>query len=61
MGVEALSKQNQQYRNVYQNQNEFNNYFLSTFDKYDKNRVAFYSRIEHYFTLIQQQITNSIN
>ena len=38
MGVEALSNQNQQYRNVYQNQNEFNNYFLSTFDKYDRNR-----------------------
>ena len=38
MGVEALSKQNQQYQNVYQNQNEFNNYFLSTFDKYDRNR-----------------------
>ena len=30
MGVEALN-QRQQYSNVYQNQNEFNNFFVSTF------------------------------
>ena len=37
MGVEALN-QRQRYGNVYQNQNEFNNFFVSTFDKYDRNR-----------------------
>ena len=37
MGVEALN-QRQKYSNVYQNQNEFNNFFVSTFDKYDRNR-----------------------
>ena len=37
MGVEALN-QRQQYGNIYQNQNEFNNFFVSTFDKYDRNR-----------------------
>ena len=36
MGVEALG--NQQNRHYYQNQNDFNNFFLSTFDKYDRNR-----------------------
>ena len=36
MGVEALA--NQQNRRYYQNQNDFNNFFLSTFDKYDRNR-----------------------
>ena len=36
MGVEALA--NQQNRHYYQNQNDFNNFFLSTFDKYDRNR-----------------------
>ena len=36
MGVQALG--NQQYRRYYQNQNDFNNFFLSTFDKYDRNR-----------------------
>ena len=36
MGVEAYS--NSQYRNIYQNQNEFNRFFQSEFDKYDRNR-----------------------
>ena len=45
MGVEALNKR-QQYSNVYQNQNEFNNFFVSTFDKYDRNRDGKLDRTE---------------
>ena len=45
MGVEALN-QRQKYSNVYQNQNEFNNFFVSTFDKYDKNRDGKLDRTE---------------
>ena len=37
MGVEAHTNHNQ-YRNLYQNQNDFNNFFASEFDRYDKNR-----------------------
>ena len=45
MGVEALN-QRQRYGNVYQNQNEFNNFFVSTFDKYDRNRDGILDRRE---------------
>ena len=45
MGVEALN-QRQQYGNIYQNQNEFNNFFVSTFDKYDRNRDGKLDRTE---------------
>ena len=37
MGVEAYNNHNQ-YRNIYQNQNEFNNFFASEFDRCDRNR-----------------------
>ena len=37
MGIEAQTNR-AQYSNLYQNQNQFNQYFSSTFDKYDRNR-----------------------
>ena len=37
MGIEAQTNQ-AQYSYLYQNQNQFNQYFSSTFDKYDRNR-----------------------
>ena len=37
---------NGQYRNIYQNQNQFNQYFGSTFDKYDRNRDGRLDRTE---------------
>ena len=37
MGIEAQTNY-AQYSNLYQNQNQFNQYFASTFDKYDRNR-----------------------
>ena len=36
MGVEVHS--NPQYRNMYQNQSEFDRFFATAFDKYDRNR-----------------------
>ena len=36
MGLEAINNRSQ-YSNIYQNQNQFNQYFSSTFDKYDRN------------------------
>ena len=37
MGIEAQTNR-AQYSYLYQNQNQFNQYFSSTFDKYDRNR-----------------------
>ena len=45
MGAEALNN-NAQYRNMYQNQNQFNQYFGNTFDKYDRNRDGRLDRSE---------------
>jgi len=42
MGVEVNT--NPQYRNVYQNQSEFDRFFATAFDKYDRNRDG---RLDH--------------
>jgi hypothetical protein len=60
MGLEAINNRSQ-YSNIYQNQNQFNQYFSSTFDKYDRNhdgkldRNEFQPLINDMCNQVQQQ------